>query len=492
MEPISFDEVHVLDANSEYRGVPAKTLMENAGRGLAEHLLDEGAAGKKVLLLCGSGNNGGDGFVAARYLTGEAHVDIVLLRPRERVRSDMARENLARAEESDVAIHQAEEGYGDLLEAADFVADAMLGVGVAGEPHGAYADAVRAINASGKRVVSVDVPTGWGSDLVVQPEATVTFHAPKIGMGEECGHIVVKPIGVPEEAVRYAGPGELLLVPEVPREAHKGHRGTVLVVGGGPFTGAPSLAALAAHRAGVDLALVAVPGAVADVVRGFSMDLIVIPLGDRETTHLGPDHIQTVEELLERADAVILGPGLGREQGTLDFAVEAFRTLAAEAKPLVVDADGLHALATMSAMPQHPAAVLTPHSGELVRLAGGPMPTHLEGREVAVRDLATDLGCTVLSKGPVDIVSDGQRTKLCDVGNAAMATGGTGDVLSGVVGAFLAKGMEAFDAARAAAFAVGAAGDGALTSVGHSMVATDLLDDLPVVFGRYLPWWTQR
>ena len=493
MEPITFEEVLVLDANSEYRGVPTLTLMENAGRGVAEHLLDTGAKGRRVLVLCGSGNNGGDGLVAARYLSDKATVDVVLVRPRGKIRTDISRHNLQRAEEAGVPVHALDPAtMADLLKGADVVVDAMLGVGMEGAPKGPYAEAIRAVNASGRRVVAVDVPSGWGTELSIRPESTVTFHAPKVGMGTECGRMVVKPIGVPREAVDYAGPGELGLIPRVARDAHKGQRGTVLVVGGGPYHGAPTLCSLAAHRAGVDLVFVAVPGAIADVVRGFSLDLIVHAVGDGGTDHFTPEHIGAVQGHGGRADAVVLGPGIGQDPASLEFAVQAYAALAAAGKPVVVDADALRALGAQGAIPENPKAVLTPHSGEFASLAGAPLPSPGEERGRAVAALAAKLGCTILAKGAVDVVSDGRRMKLNDSGNAAMATGGTGDILAGVTGAFLAKGMDPFDAARAAAFAVGAAGDAALARVGHSLLATDVLAELPKVLARYVPWWTKR
>jgi NAD(P)H-hydrate epimerase len=493
MEPITFDEVHVLDANSEYRGIPTKTLMENAGRGAAEHILDTGGKGKRVLILCGSGNNGGDGYVAARYLANKVEVEVVLLRSRDRVRSEIAWAALRHAEEVGVPLLFVEEvDLASKVSGADIIVDAMLGVGVSGAPRGVYATAIELMNASGKRIVSVDIPTGWGTELVVTPESTVTFHAPKIGMGPECGEIVVKPIGVPEEAERYAGPGELLLIPAVAREAHKGDRGNVLVIGGGPYTGAPSLAALTAHRCGIDLVFVAVPATIADVVRCYSMDLIVLPIGSTGTAHLVPEHLGAVLEQESRCDAAVIGPGLGDDPASLALAGAAYRKLAEAGKAVVVDADGLKAFSGMGEVPRNARAVLTPHSGEFAILAGQKMPKDLDGRVEAVRGLASSMGCTVLSKGPIDVVSDGRRVKLNDTGNPAMATGGTGDVLSGAVGALLAKGMDAFDAARTAAFLVGAAGDATLSQVGHSMLASDVLDRLPAVLAKHLPWWTRR
>jgi len=492
MEPITFAEVNVLDANSEYRGVPTKHLMEEAGKGVAEHIMDTGGAGKRILVLCGSGNNGGDGFVAARYLGNQAEVEVVLLRSRERVRTELSRTNLRHAEEVGVPISVVGDDLAEKVAAADIIVDSMLGVGVTGAPRGTYGEAVTAINASGKRVVSVDIPTGWGSELAVRPEATVTFHATKVGMGPECGQIVVKPIGVPEEAVSHAGPGELTLIPVVPKDAHKGGRGTVLVIGGGPFTGAPTLAAVSAHRCGIDLVYVAVPGAIADVVKGYSMDLIVEPVGTSATQKLAPQGLGEVLRWEERCDAVVLGPGLGDDSGSLELAALVYRRLAEKGKPVVVDADALKAFGNMEQVPRHPGAVLTPHAGEFRAMTGSDLPLDLETRKEAVRALADKLGCTVLSKGPIDIVSDGLHIKLNDTGNAAMATGGTGDVLSGTVGAMLAKGMDAFDAARTAAFVAGTAGDAALEELGHSMLASDVLWNLPGVFGEYLTWWTSR
>lgn len=489
MEPITFTEVSILDVNSEYRGVPTQHLMEEAGKGVAEHILDTDGAGKRILIICGTGNNGGDGLVAARYLMAKAEVEVVLMRSRERVRTELSRTNLRRAEEVGVPIAVVGEDLAQKVAGADIVVDSLLGVGVKGAPKDAYAQAVEVINSSGKRVISVDIPTGWGSDLVVSPESTVTFHAPKVGMGPECGNIVVKPIGIPEKAERYTGPGELLLMPRVPTDAHKGGRGTVLVIGGGPFTGAPTLAALAAHRCGIDLVYVAVPGAVATVVKGYSMDLIVEPVGSTATQKLGPQGIGEALKWEERADAVVLGPGIGDDPGSLELVGQVYRRLAEKGKPLVVDADALKALAEGEKLPRHPRAVLTPHAGEFQRLAGAPLPKDLEARIEAVRTLADGLGCTVLSKGPIDVVSDGVRVKLNDNGNAAMATGGTGDILSGVTGAMLAKGLEAFDAARTAAFVTGAAGDVAREQMGHSMMASDMLPLLPLVFGQFLTWW---
>jgi len=492
MEPITFAEVAVLDANSEYRGVPTQTLMEEAGKGVAEHIMATGGAGKAILVLCGSGNNGGDGFVAARYLVKEARVEVVMVRSRERVRTELSRINLRRAEEVGVPISVMGDDLTVKVDAVDIIVDAMLGVGVGGAPRDRYATAVRVTNASGKRVVSVDIPTGWGSELVVKPESTVTFHAPKVGMGPECGRIVVMPIGIPAEAELFAGPGEMTLIPAVPPDTHKGGRGNVLVIGGGPYTGAPALAALAAHRCGIDLVYVAVPGAIADVVRGYSMDLIVEPLGTGATRKLGPQQVADALRWEERCQAVVLGPGMGDDSDSLEMAVRVYEELAGKEKAVVVDADALKALGTMDEVPLNPRAVLTPHAGEFEALSGSKLPRELEPRSAAVRELAASLGCTVLSKGPVDVISDGRRVKLNDNGNAAMATGGTGDVLSGAVAAMLAKGLEAFDAARVAAFLVGAAGDDALEELGHSMLASDVVWDLPGVLGAHLPWWTGK
>ena len=294
----------------------------------------------------------------------------------------------------------------------------------------------------------------------------VTFHDVKPGLaGRE--DLTVADIGIPQAAERFTGPGDLLGL-ERASASHKGDFGHVLVVGGGPYTGAPALAGLASLRAGADLATVAVPESAADAVEAASPDLIVRPLpGDR----LGPDHVEAVLDLATDRDAVVLGPGLGDAGGTR----EAVATLLnAYDGRTVVDAD---ALAAVPDATTRGTLVCTPHQGEL-REMGGPGAEDWRERAAAVETYAGELGHTLLVKGAYDVVSDGETTRVNRTGNPGMTTGGTGDVLAGVTGALLCR-LGPVDAAAVAAFANGAAGDRVAGRHGGGLVASDLLQALP-------------
>ncbi len=220
----------------------------------------------------------------------------------------------------------------------DLLVDALLGVGLQGRPREPYSGLIKRINESKKNVVSIDVPSGWPSDLHVRPDVTVTLHAPKIGMDQKnSGRIVVEGIGIPEDAETYCGPGDFVLLPRRRKDAHKGDAGRVLVIGGGPYTGAPAFAGMAAMRSGVDLTFVATPEPAALPVSIYSPNLIVKPLkGDI----LSEDHVEELLESSDGCDVVAIGPGLGNANETLRAIHEIIKGCK---KPLVIDADAIAA-----------------------------------------------------------------------------------------------------------------------------------------------------
>ena len=471
---IPFREVAVLDGNAAALGVPPSRLMENAGAAVADHVIRRYAPGR-ALVACGSGNNGGDGYVAARRLA-EAGVEVTVLAAGE--------PSTGLALDAAVALPAgvrriALEDLTLALDRADVVVDALLGVGARGEPRGPYGSIVDSLNGAGVPVVSVDVPSGFGTGSAVEADETVTFHDIKEGM-EGLADVFVVDIGIPPEASLFTGPGELTLVPGRARDAHKGDGGRVLVVGGGPYTGAPALAAMAALRSGCDIATVAAPASAAPIIAGFSPNLIVRSLpGD----HLGRTGAERVVNMLPGYDVLLVGPGLGPADDT----VGAVHGLVPEAMRngirLVMDADALRAFAAFpdsADLFPGPGAgdrgVLTPHAGELGRIAPG------DGAEAAV-DLSLRTGFTVLLKGAEDVIVDGQRTKRNRTGNPGMTVGGTGDVLAGCVAGLMARGMGPFDAARVGAYVTGRAGDIAYELFGLSLLATDVIDALPDALG---------
>ena len=363
----------------------------------------------------------------------------------------------------------------------DVVVDAMLGIGLRGKPREPYAKTIRNLNRSRKRVVSVDVPSGWPSDLSVKADATVTFHAPKKGMNRKnSGRIVVADIGIPDEAEKYCGPGDFSLLPARKPNARKGDAGRVLVIGGGPYTGAPAFTGMAAMRAGADLAFVATPEPAALPVAVYSPSLIVRSL---EGERLSEDHITELLAFSRSADVVAIGPGLGSAPETIR-GVQRF--IQRCMKPMVIDADAIHACGAQPQILRKKSAVITPHAGEFRRLTGKALGTDDPmKRGERVKEGAAKLRATILLKGQVDVISDGSYIKLNRTGNNALAVGGTGDVLTGLVASLIAQGAQPFHAARIGAFAMGLAGDLAFEEKSYGLVATDVIEKIPIVLRRY-------
>lgn len=470
------EEVKVLDINSAYLGVKTLQLMEGAGAAVAKQVLGMLRPGGRVAVLCGKGNNGGDGFVAARHISRSAHVDLYLVEPEDEITSEIARINLARVRELARST--------DLFSPSsyDVVVDALLGVGLEGRPRDPYPKFIRLINQARGDVVSVDVPSGWPSDLRVKPTVTVTFHALKEGMTKSnSGKIVVADIGIPADAELYCGPGEYALLPRRRKEAHKGEAGRVLVVGGGPYTGAPAFSAMAAMRSGVDLAFVMTPEHAATPVSIYSPNIIVRALSGEILTE---EHVPQVLEAAKGVDVVAIGPGLGSDSETVRAAQSIIRQVR---KPLVIDADAIGACGAKPDVFRGKAGVITPHEGEFKKLTGKTVDKEdLERREEAVTEAARKLRMTILLKGPTDVISDGTYVKLNRIHNEGMTVGGTGDVLTGAVAGFMAQGASPFAAARLGAFTVGLAGNMAFEELSYGLLATDVIDKIPYVVRRYL------
>ncbi|MFY9606847.1 MAG: NAD(P)H-hydrate dehydratase [Thermoplasmata archaeon] len=470
------EEVKVLDINASYLGVRTITLMENAGAAVAEYVQTICKPEARIAVLCGKGNNGGDGFVAARRLARAASVDAFLIEPQEEVSSDIARINMERARD---AIRPLE--HFDPKQYA-IIIDALLGVGLQGRPRDPYPRFIKTMTESRKIIVSVDVPSGWPSDLQVMPTATVTFHAPKVGMNpRNSGKIVVKDIGIPKEAEAFCGPGEFALLPRRKKNAHKGDAGRVLVIGGGPYTGAPAFTGMAAMRSGVDLTFVATPETAATPVSIYSPNIIVRPL---KGELLSDDHVNYLVDFAKGMDVVAIGPGLGSAKETIS-AIQSI--ISSVNKPMVIDADAITACGMKPGILRRKSGVITPHAGEFKKLTGKTVhPDDQEKRGGMVKEASSKLKMTILLKGPVDVISDGTYVKLNRIHNDAMTVGGTGDVLTGIVASLLAQKAAPFSAARIGAFTAGIAGNLAFEEKSYGLLATDVIEKIPLVLRRYL------
>ncbi|WP_254274104.1 NAD(P)H-hydrate dehydratase [Haloarcula marina] len=465
-------EMGVVDENAAALGVPRKQLMESSGNATARAVREHVDPGAAVTVVAGRGNNGGDALVAARFLD-EYDLRVLLLGRPETITTDISRANWDALQSAEYPTEQVGDASAFDLGNPELVVDAMLGTGISGALREPEATAAAAMNASDATVLSVDVPSGLDAedgtraDNAVDPDHVVTFHDTKPGLDALDATVTVADIGIPDAAQLFVERGDLTRLDRDPF-SHKGDNGEVLVVGGGPYTGAPALSAQAALRAGADLVRVAAPAAVAREIQGYSENLIVIPYdGD----HLAPPHADRLADLAADHHALVLGPGLGDAEGTLDAVGDLLETFEGTA---VVDAD---ALSVVPEIDTDASLVCTPHQGELVGM-GGETSDDWRERADLVESFAAELGHTMLVKGAYDVISDGEETRVNRTGNAGMTVGGTGDVLAGVTGA-LACVQEPRHAAAIAAYAVGDAGDTVVADRGYGLVATDLLDAVP-------------
>lgn len=472
-------------AEGTYAG-PTLDLMERAGAAVADCIARRYPDARQVSVWCGGGNNGGDGLVVARLLHEQGRqVEVLLRAPPDRLSGDAA-ENLRRARSAGLRFAQ-EPGR------ADVVVDALFGTGFTGVPRREAGEAIVAINASAGAVVSIDVPSGVDASTgeiggaAVSASVTVTFHAWKIGLAVapgrfHAGDVEVASIGLDHDQTRDRRvTGAILeLVPRRGAGDNKYSAGMVLVVGGSTgLTGAPILASSAVLRAGAGAVLLAVPEAIYPIVAGRVLEVMPRPCADDDSGRLAPPALEPILELAARADAVVLGPGLGRSHGLRDLVKALLERIEL---PVVLDADGLWAVTGNLewVFGRDAPTVLTPHAGELARLLGKESSRVDARRLNAVSAGADDTGATVLLKGLDTLVAaPGRGVLVSDLGNPGLATAGSGDVLGGIVGAFLAKGMEPQIAAAAAAAAQGEAARLAAERRGFAgMIASDVLDEL--------------
>ncbi len=481
MDAITSAQMAAIDANCEYLGIRRLQLMENAGAAVANAVKSRIRSGK-VVIIAGRGNNGGDAFVAARHLGGY-DTTVILLGKKEEIKTPEASHNWKALERTSIPLVQVTDASMldlQMIKKASVIIDGIFGTGIRGKIKEPESTTIDLINGSDAFVISVDVPSGFDPDggrfeKAVQADLTLTFHKMKTGMtkkgaGKYTGVVHVIDIGVPGEAEFFVGPGDIQPFQTRSASSHKGDAGRVLVIGGGAYSGAPALAALASLRAGADIATVAAPKNVSDIIASFSPNLIVRPLsGDR----LVETDIPIISELVKKHDVVVIGMGIGNEDATLN----AVRKILPICKKVVIDAD---ALAPDMICAGHEDIIVTPHAGEMKRLSGAVVPEDEKEKLNFIMDFARNNELTVLLKGRIDIISDGKNVRSNRTGNAGMTVGGTGDVLAGLTGALFAK-HDAFSAACAAAYINGAAGDLAFIDFGYGLLATDIIDRIPVV-----------
>lgn len=448
---ITHERMRSVDANARALGLSSLQMMESAGRALADAIRANDPT--RLLILCGKGNNGGDGMVAARYLQDLEPFVCVVAGPGLTAESAGQLQLLdhCRVEVVPVLCRDDVMALAEHFSHADLIVDALLGTGLRGAVKEPVRTCVELANRSHATILSADVPTPG-----IRTDHILAFHRPKVDGSS------VADIGIPLEAEVFTGPGDLLNLRKKRHDAHKGSGGEVLVIGGGPYQGAPYLCGLGALRAGADIVRIASP--VFEPVP----ELIYERL---EGETIGAEHIDRLLPLIDRADVVVMGNGLGSRSHHV------VRALAPSCRRVIFDADAIR-----TPLPEAEDAIFTPHAGEFERMTGAKAGDDLVGRAHAVRSAAKR--CTVLLKGPVDIISDGKRVRFNRTGTPAMTTGGTGDVLAGVTAGLFCQ-MSAFEAACTGAYVNGKAGMAIGTIHEGGMLASDLLNHIPrELFGK--------
>ena len=491
----------------EELGIPSLVLMENAAIGVVEAIGESFGEAESAAIFCGPGNNGGDGLAVARHLSVRGWEVRIFLVTGGRPLSNDAAIQLAICRKAELAMMEVVTSA-DLEVAAeaaaecDLVVDALFGTGLTRPLEGLFAGAVEAINDLPIPCVAVDLPSGLsGSEAQpigphVEADLTLTFAAPKVAhvfppASDAVGEMAVTDLGIPprlvEDVEEEAGDLHLLvgeelaeLIPERDPDSHKGDYGHALIVAGSPGkAGACILAARAAVRAGAGLVTAAVPEPILQTVDLGSIESMTLALPVGASGHLAERAADAVLEAAEGKAALALGPGLGQEIST----VAAIRRIVLECPlPLVLDADGINAFAGKAGdlAGRRAETILTPHPGELGRLLGISTAQIQEDRIAAARGAAEETGAIVILKGHMTLVASGTAVFVNPTGNPGMATGGTGDVLTGLIAGLLAQGLDALDAAVLGVYLHGLAGDLAASRLGEmALAAGDLIEILP-------------
>ena len=488
---ITTDEMLAAEYNSEYLGVSHFQLMEAVGAKVAQEIAQRlgGKTNPRIHVIAGPGKNGGDGFAVARHLASLGFkVRVTLVAKASDVHDESAKQQLnAILQMTDSIQFESLPDSSQLRPVeADIILDAVLGYGVKGELRHPLLGAIRIINRSKGYKIALDLPSGLDSDTgephgeAVKADLTISLHKIKQGLlkgTQYAGKTISLPIGIPPEAEAYAGPGDFKILWKLrPPTAHKGDYGRLLIIGGSEnFTGAPAFSALAATKCGTDLVYVASPAKTAEIIASYSPDLITIKLsGD----HLNPRALPELVKWTTTADALVLGPGIGLHDETVDAVKKLITEAGEQNKPMVLDADALKIFGRNRRRLKSP-AVLTPHQGEFAQVLQRKISPDTQLRQEAARQLATETGATVVLKANVDIIADANRLRLNKTGNPYMTVGGTGDILTGIIGAFLSQKADPFRAGVAGAFLNGLAGDMLMKEKGPTVTPLALVDHIP-------------
>jgi len=507
-DKITSEEMAILDNNSEWLGIPKSHLMECAGYSFAAEVMNRGylKTSSKSAIFCGTGNNGGDGFVVARHLSSYGVKSLVILvGTPDKIRTKEAQlnwniifNNLDYSITTEIIRDSSELNKISNIIKKDkdyhVIVDGLLGTGIEGKIREPIASAIDLINklknSEHERisVVSIDVPsgldpnTGKVSDKAIKADLVITFHRMKKGMSssnEFMKEILEKSIGIPPEANIFVGKGNTIpTLKKRKKDAHKGEFGKILIIGGSKnYSGAPAYASLTGINFGIDLVITYVPEVIANALRSYSPNMIV---RTNKGSWLNTDALDDLIELIKWADSILIGPGLGLEKETENLLVELLRNLKQYKKQFVLDADALKLVKDHLELIKGMPIILTPHEGELKIMMDVDLPPYynINERGKLISNLAKKWGITLLVKGPYDYISNGDSLKINKTGCPEMSIGGTGDVLAGLCACFIATKNQPFQSACSAAFLNGIIGEYCKINIGERFTALDIVNNI--------------
>ncbi len=488
---ISSEEMMIQDINSEYLGIPRYLLMENAGTQIATYckqVITKKDA--KIAIVCGTGGNGGDGFVTARHLHDSFKVDVFVTGPSTKIKSKPALRNYnALKFLKNISIRHISDS--EDIQALDFssydcIIDGLLGTGLRSQtikqPIRSLIEAINKVGSDQKPIIAIDIPSGLKKDgkpasTIVKATHTVSLHEPKIGTFAYGGKVTVVQIGIPPESKLFTGPGLFSLYPKRKVTSHKGQNGKILIIGGSSaYHGSPILAGKAAFALNIDLVYMIAPEKIVPVLSNHDYRFIIRSYPEED---FSPEVVDTlVKPMIEDVDAILIGPGLGTAEETMKAIKMVFK-LIPPSKTLIIDADGLKACKGET-LPGD--TIVTPHAGEFTILTGKKLDPvsdstkRIQDIKQAIAGYAS--GMTWVVKGPTDIIVQGEKVILNHEGTPSMTTGGTGDILAGLITAVRSIVKDSYYAAAIGTFLIGKAGEFADKGV---FTLQSLLDSIPIV-----------
>ncbi len=433
-------------------------LMKNAGEAISHFIEKTFTRGKSVIVVCGTGNNAGDGIAGAELLRESYKVSIILIKGVSGLKTPEARRAINDYHGDYYGISEIK----DILNSSDIVIDAMLGIGINGEPRKPYNEVINTLNKSGKTIVSIDVPSGFPSDMAIKPDFTITFTDKKTGMDKSnSGKIIIADIGIPDSVKISVGPGDLAYIPKFNPQAHKGMNGIAGICAGNLFPGAVVMASLAAYSTAPDLVKVFSSKSNMDIVLSYNPGIMFY------------DTALIKREDLNGIVSILIGPGIGRTPAAkkiIDYIIDNYNG------QLIMDADALRLLTPDRIAGRN--AIITPHSVEFKAFTG------LEATAENAIKIAEQYGITVLLKGVTDIITDGRDIKYSGGGNSRMAMGGTGDILAGIVTGLSSRGIKPLRAATAASYINKKCADLAFKEYGYYYSTLDMINNIKYILNN--------